>query len=104
MSTSKANVASSLQWASTPGSASRATTAVRSPRWSSASTMASPNRRRSSSRIATRSVPLRLGSDLVLQLHEPVDHGLGARRTARDVDVHRDDRVDTLHGGVVVVE
>src|SRR5712691_10512052 len=66
--------------------------------------MASPNRRWSSARIATRSVPLRLGGDLVLQLHEPVDHRLGAGRAARDVDVDRDDRVDALHGGVVVVE
>src|SRR5262249_36870112 len=63
-----------------------------------------PNRRRSSSRIAMRSVPLRLGGDPVLQLHEAVDHGLGAGRTARDVDVDGDDRVDPLHGGVVVVE
>src|SRR5215471_9929736 len=104
MSTSNASAASSRQWASTERRAARATTAVRSPRWSSVSTMASPNRRRSSSRIATRSVPLRLGGDLVLQLHEAVDHGLGAGRTARDVNVDRDDRVDPLHGRVVVVE
>src|SRR5262245_1187104 len=104
MSTSNASAASSRQCASTPGRASRVTTAVRSPRWSSVSTMAPPNRRRSSSRIATRSVPLRLGGDLVLQLHEAVDHRLGAGRTARNVDVDGDDRVDALHGGVVVVE
>src|SRR5262245_4601758 len=104
MSTSKASAASSRQWARTPSSASRETTAVRSPRWSSVSTMASPNRRRSSSRIGTRSVPLGLGDDLVLQLHEPVDHRLGTRRAARDIDVDRYDRVDPLHGGVVVVE
>src|SRR5215471_15589389 len=104
MSTSNASAASSRQYASTPGRASRVTTAVRSPRWSSVSTMAPPNRRRSSSRIAMRSVPLRLGGDPVLQLHEAVDHRLGAGWTARDVDVDRDDRVDPLHGGVVVVE
>src|SRR5882672_8668642 len=104
MRTSNASAPSSLQWASTPSSASRLTIAVRSPRWSSVSTMASPNRRRSSSRIATGSVPLHLRGDLVLQLHEPVDHRLGSGWTARDVDVDRDDRVDALHGGVVVVE
>src|SRR6185436_16760552 len=104
MSTSNARAASSRQWASTLRSASRAMTAVRSPRWSTVSTMASPNRRRSSSRMATRSVPLRLGGDLVLELHEPVDDGFGAGRTAGDVDVDRNDRVDPLHGGVIVVE
>src|SRR5262249_31873109 len=104
MSTSNASAASSRQCASTPGRASRVTTAVRSPRWSSVSTTAPPNRRRSSSRIATSSVPLRLAGDLVLQLHEAVDHRLGAGRTAGNVDVDGDDRVDALHGGVVVVE
>src|SRR5947208_8186776 len=104
MSTSNASAASWRQWASTARSASRATTAVRSPRCSSVSTMASPNRRRSSSRIATRSVPLHLRGDLVLELHEPVDHRLGAGRAARDVDVDRDDRIDAHDRGVVVVE
>src|SRR5437879_13445483 len=104
MSTSNASAASSRQWASTARSASRATTAPWSPCWSSVSTMASPNRRWSSARIATRSVPLRLGGDFILQLHEPVDHRLGTGRAARDVDVDRNDRVDALHGGVVVVE
>src|SRR5205807_3854070 len=101
---SNASAGSSLQWARTPSTASLATIAVRSARWSSVSTMASPNRRRSSSRIGTRSVPLHLRGDLVLELHEPVDHRLGARRAARDVDVDRNDRIDAHDGGVVVVE
>src|SRR5499426_2764594 len=104
MRTSKAKAASSRQCASTVRSASRATTAVRSPRCSCVSTMASPNRRWSSVRIGTRSVPLRLTGDLVLQLHEPVDDRFGTGWAAGDVDVDRDDRVDALHGGVVVVE
>src|SRR5213083_2166245 len=92
MRTSNASAASSRQCASTARSASRV------------STMASPNRRWSPARIVTRSVPLRLDGDLVLELHEPVDDRLGTRRTAGYVDVDRDDRVDPLHGGVVVVE
>src|SRR6266511_3095874 len=84
MRTSNASATSSRQWASTARRASRATTAVRSPRWSCVSTTASPNRRWSSARIATRSVPLRLGGDLVLQLQEPgteaVDVVVRARR------------------------
>ena len=36
---------------------------------------------------------LRAG-DLVLQLHDAVDHHLGPRRAAGDVDVDRDDPVD----------
>src|SRR5258706_6863483 len=104
MSTSKASATSSRQWASTVSMAPRATTAVASPKCSCASTMASPNRRWSSARISTRSEPLRLAGDLVLQLHEPVDHRLGAGRTPGDVDVDGNDRVDPLHGGVVVVE
>src|SRR6266850_1596215 len=56
--------------------------------------MASPNRRWSSARIVTRSVPLRLDGDLVLELHEPVDDRLGTRRTAGNVDVDRADRAD----------
>src|SRR5262245_26431947 len=104
MRTSKASAASSRQWASTARSASRATTPVRSPRCSCVSTMASPNRRWSSARIDTRSVPLRLAGDLVLQLHQPVDDRFRTGRAAGDVDVDRNDRVDPLHGGVVVVE
>src|SRR5436309_11472924 len=103
MSTSNASATSSRQWASTVRMASRATIAVSSPR-SCVSTMAAPNRRWSSASISTRSVPLGLGGDLVLQLHEPVDHRLGAGRTARDVNVDGNDRVDALHGGVVVIE
>src|SRR5581483_42864 len=44
-----------------------------------------------------------LERDPLLELQEPVDDGLRARRAARDVDVDRDDRVDALHDGVVVV-
>src|SRR5690606_19981096 len=44
------------------------------------------------------------GLDLVLQEHEAVEHAFGARRTARDVHVARDDLVDARDGGVVVVE
>src|SRR5574341_31309 len=110
MSTSNASAASSRQAASTRGSTSRVTTAVWSPRWSWVSTMSAPNRFASAARIAAPSivqsplVPLGLGGDLVLELHEPVEDGLGTRRAARDVDVHRDDRVDALDGRVVVVE
>src|SRR2546422_4964557 len=104
MSTANAGAASSRRGASRASSASRATPGVWSSGWSWPSTMASPNRRWSSARIATRSVPLRLGGDLVLQLHEPVDHRLGTGRAARDVDVDRDDRVDAHDGRVVVVE
>src|SRR5207247_9370205 len=104
MRTSNASAASSRQCASTARSAARVTTTVRSPRCSCVSTMASPNRRWSPARIVTRSVPLRLDGDLVLELHEPVDDRLGTTRTAGYVDVDRDDRGDPLHGGVVVVE
>src|SRR5256712_2001374 len=104
MRTSNASAASSRQWASTARRASRATTAVGSPWWSWVSTTASPNRRWSSARMLTRSVPLGLSGDLVLQLHEPVDHRLGAGRAAGNVDVARDDRVDALDGGVIVIE
>src|SRR5437868_2092708 len=47
-------------------------------------------------------VALRL--DLLLQDLEAVEHLLGARRTARHVNVHRDDAVRALHRGVIVVE
>ncbi len=46
---------------------------------------------------------LRAG-DLVLQLHDPVDHHFGPRGTAGDVDVDRDDPVDAQHRRVVLVE
>src|SRR6267154_2439200 len=35
-----------------------------------------------------------------LDLHDPLDQGLGPGRTAGDVDVHRDDLVDPLGDGV----
>src|SRR2546425_1560097 len=104
MRTSNASAASSRQWASTASRAPGATTGVWSAGWWCVSTMAPPNRRWSSARIATRSIPLGLSGDLVLQLHEPVDHRLGTRRAARDVDVDRNDRVDAHDRGVVVVE
>src|SRR5688572_19565323 len=40
--------------------------------------------------------------DLVLQLHDPVDERLGARRAARHVDIHGEELVGTLDDGVVV--
>src|SRR5438552_11681526 len=51
---------------------------------------------------AVQQVALRL--DLPLQDLQPVEDLLGARRAAGHVDVHRDDPVGALHGGVVVVE
>src|SRR2546426_7982081 len=106
MRTSKASSASSRQRLSAPGSVARSITAVWSPHWACVSTMAEPRRARSRSRIAApsiRSVPLGPDRDPVLELHQPVDHRLRTRRAARDVDVDGDDRVDALHGGVVVV-
>src|SRR5688572_22706843 len=107
MSTSKARAGSPWQYRSAFASVSRSSTAVASPRCSCVSTMAAPKRARMASRIAppcTGSIPLRAGRDLVLQLHEAVEDRLGTRRTTRDVDVHGDDRIDALHGGIVVVE
>src|SRR5215831_16593753 len=39
----------------------------------------------------------RTAVDLLLQFHDPVDQGLRARRAARNVHVHRHDRVDSLN-------
>ena len=44
----------------------------------------------------------RLAVDLLLQLHDAVDQGFGARRAARHVDVDRHHRVHALDDGVVV--
>src|SRR5262245_25175360 len=44
-----------------------------------------------------------LSADALLELEEPVDDGFGSRRTTGHVDVDRDDGVDPLHHGVVVV-
>src|SRR5262245_50624746 len=41
-------------------------------------------------------------SDLALELHDAVDERLGARRTARHVDVDRHDLIDALHERVIV--
>src|ERR1700682_1760727 len=41
--------------------------------------------------------------DAVLQLDQPVDHGLGTRRASGNVNVDRDDTVDALEHGVIVV-
>src|SRR5690606_4287804 len=42
------------------------------------------------------------GDDLVVEGEYPVHQALRSRRAPRDVDVHRDDLVDTLDQGVVV--
>ena len=42
--------------------------------------------------------------DPLLQQDEPVEHLLGPRRAARDVDVDRDDLIGARHGRVVLVE
>src|SRR5436305_485956 len=42
--------------------------------------------------------------DLVLQLHDPIDHGLRTRRAAGNVDVDRQDLVDALQHRIIVVE
>src|SRR5512135_171620 len=42
--------------------------------------------------------------DLVLQLHDPVDHHLRARRAPGDVDVDRDDAVHAQQSRVVLIE
>src|SRR5215831_10652964 len=47
---------------------------------------------------------LRARRDLVHELHQTVDDALGAGRASGDVDVDGNDRVDPLHGGVIVVE
>src|SRR4051794_39014985 len=48
-------------------------------------------------------MPGPLARDALLQLQQTVDHRLGSRRAARHVDVDRDDGVDALDDGVVVV-
>ncbi len=61
----------------------------------------SPADRPASPRGARSSVDA-LALDLLLQEHDPVHQAFRPRRAARDVDVHRDDRVDPLHHRVVV--
>src|SRR5271154_5174351 len=41
--------------------------------------------------------------DAVLQLDQPVEHGLGTRRTSGNVEVDRNDAIDALEYCVVVV-
>src|SRR5207244_2823080 len=41
--------------------------------------------------------------DAVLQLDQSVEHGLGTRRASGNVNVDRDDAVDALEYGVVIV-
>src|ERR1051326_5818444 len=42
--------------------------------------------------------------NFLLKLDQSVEDHLGTRRAPRDVDIHRQDRVNAHHGGVVVVE
>ena len=42
--------------------------------------------------------------DLALQLHQGIEHSLRTRRTARQVDVDRDNLVDALYHAVAVLE
>src|SRR6266849_4093938 len=90
---------------------SRRTVTTSSPRWERP--LASGNRSRTRSTRACDmaalslldgggAVELRL--DLLLQDLEAVEHLLGSRRAAGHVDVHRNDAVGALQGGVVVVE
>ncbi len=44
-----------------------------------------------------------VGGDLLLQHHQPGQHGFGPGRAARDVDIHRQDLVDALDDAVDVV-
>ena len=84
--------------------ACRATASPPRPRRRSAAAACS----RIGARPSLRSPALRIGCcdarDLVLQLHDPVDHRLRPRRAAGDVDVDRDDLVDAQQRGVVLVE
>ena len=41
---------------------------------------------------------------LALELHHTVDDCLRTRRTARDIDIHRDDFIDTAHDMIAVLE
>src|SRR5262245_28311812 len=107
MRTSKPRSASSRQRLSAAGSAARSTTAVWSPCWACVSITDEPRRARSRSRIAAPStllVPPGAYREPFRKLQEPVEHGLRTRRAARNVHVDGNDRIDPLHGGVVVVE
>src|SRR4030095_5247444 len=42
--------------------------------------------------------------DSFLQFHQSVQNGFGARRATWDVDIDRNDGVDALNSGVVVIE
>src|SRR3954466_14038185 len=74
--------------------------------------MSSPKRARSRASIsgtgrgrgelATPLLPDVLAGDLLLELDNPVQEGLRSRRTARHVDVRRDDLVDALRDRIGV--
>src|SRR5215210_692695 len=51
--------------------------------------------------VALAPAEVGLAADKALQLVEPVEESFGARRAARDVDVHRHELVRALHDGVV---
>ena len=42
--------------------------------------------------------------DSFLQFHQSIQNGFGARRATWDVDIDRNDGVDALNSGVVVIE
>src|SRR5215831_3458719 len=75
-----------------------------------ASTPCSASRLRACSRVcaviseALRDDGMPGASDAVLQLHDRVDDGLGARRTARHVDIDGNDPVDAGDRGIVLIE
>src|SRR4029078_1848105 len=52
--------------------------------------------------VPQRFVAHALAGDFALEHHDAVHETFGARWTARDVDIHWNDAVDSLHDGVVV--
>src|SRR3989442_8367146 len=88
------------------------TVATACPCWSSNAVTSSPNwaRRRDSisgggrgrRELATPLLPDVLAGDLLLQLHDAVEQGLGPGGAPGHVDVDRDDLVDPLRDGVAV--
>jgi hypothetical protein len=51
--------------------------------------------------IAERTVQLH-ALDFMVELNNPINQGFGARWATSDIDVDRDDFIDTLHDGVVI--
>src|SRR4029450_3641940 len=106
------SAASSRQNRRISGSIPRSTSSVWSPCSAWVARTAAPKRSWSRARMSgpcmrgrpAVSVPLPPDGDLVLELHQAVEHALGPGRASRNVDVDGQDRVDALHGGVVVVE